>query len=329
MHTRLNTPAARSFSRRDIFRAIGASAASAAFPSLQAAPAAPVADSLAMQFYKSLTEEQHAKIALPSNHEKRGYVSNWWYICPEQRLHTFYTKEQQDLVRQIFESLHHPDYREKMNWQLQKDLMGQIKNTPSVGFFGTPQDEDFEFIYTGHHVTRRTFVHPAHAAGFGGRPIFYGNFAKAFREEKDHAGNPFWYQGLLFNEFVGVLDGKQREKLLVARQPRPEKPTEVITRRANDLPGLAGADLTQDQQFRLLATMRRMLVCFRAADVEATMQILESQNLISHLFISCYGGEFDIGGDKVWDTWQIEGPDMVWYFRGYPHIHGYFHLAAA
>jgi hypothetical protein len=116
---------------------------------------------------------------------------------------------------------------------------------------------------------------------------------------------------------------------LVARQPRPEKPTEVITRRANDLPGLAGADLTQDQQFRLLATMRRMLVCFRAADVEATMQILESQNLISRLFISCYGGEFDIGGDKVWDTWQIEGPDMVWYFRGYPHIHGYFHLAAA
>ena len=40
-----------------------------------------------MQFFKSLTEEQHAKICLPLNHVKRGFVSNWWYICPEQRLH--------------------------------------------------------------------------------------------------------------------------------------------------------------------------------------------------------------------------------------------------
>ncbi|MBL9181799.1 MAG: DUF3500 domain-containing protein [Verrucomicrobiaceae bacterium] len=329
MHTPFTAHSSRPFSRRDILRALGSSAAFAAFPSLQAAPAAVGSDSLAMQFYKSLTEEQHAKIVLPRDHAKRGYVSNWWYICPEQRLHTFYTKEQQDLVKQIFESLHHPEHREKMNWQVQKDLMGQIKHTPSVGFFGTPKDDDFEFIYTGHHVTRRTFVHPAHAAGFGGRPIFYGNFAKAFREEKDHAGNPFWYQGLVFNEFVSALDGRQREKILVAREPRSEKPAEVIARRATDLPGLATADLTKDQQARLLETMRRMLVCFRPADVEATMKTIAQPAILDRLFISCYGGEFDIGGDKVWDTWQIEGPDLVWYFRGFPHIHGYFHLAAA
>ncbi len=97
MHSFLTS---RSFSRRDILRALGSSAAFAAFPSLQAGAAG--SDSLAMQFYKSLTEEQHAKIVLPRDHAKRGYVSNWWYICPEQRLHTFYTPEQQDLVKQIF-----------------------------------------------------------------------------------------------------------------------------------------------------------------------------------------------------------------------------------
>lgn len=329
MNSLLPSAGHRNVGRRDILRALGSSAAFATFPFLQAAPAAAGKDSLAMQFYKSLTEEQRAKIVLPRDQKQRGYVSNWWYICPEQRLHTFYTKEQQDLVRQIFESLHHPEHREKMNWQVQKDLMGQIKNTPSVGFFGTPEDDDFEFIYTGHHVTRRTFVHPGHAAGFGGRPIFYGNFAKAFREEKDHAGNPFWYQGLRFNEFVSALDGKQREKILVAREPRSEKPAEVIARRATDLPGLATADLTKDQQARLLETMRRMLVCFRPADVEATMKTIAQATILERLFISCYGGEYDIGGDQVWDTWQIEGPELVWYFRGYPHIHGYFHLAAA
>lgn len=329
MNTILSATSGKPFQRRDVLRALGSTAALAAFSSLRAAPAESGGDSLPMQFYKSLTDEQRAKIVLTRNHEKRGFVSNWWYICPEQRLHMFYTKDQQDLVKQIFESLHHPDHREKMNWQVEKDLMGKVANTPSVGFFGTPEDEDFEFIYTGHHVTRRTFVHARHAPGFGGRPIFYGNFAKAFREEKDHAGNPFWYQGLVFNEFVDALDGKQRERILVAREPRSEKPAEVIARRKDDLPGLAAADLTKDQQAKLLETMRRMLVCFRASDVAATIKTIGQGNILERLFISCYGGAYDIGGDKVWDTWQIEGPDMVWYFRGYPHIHGYFHLAQA
>lgn len=327
MNSLLSPSGMHSVSRRDILRTLGSTFALSAFPSLRAATAAASKDSLPMQFYKSLTDEQRAKIVLPRDHPKRGYVSNWWYITPEQRLHTFYTPDQQDLVKQIFESLHHPDHREKMNWQVQKDLMGQIKNTPAVGFFGTPEDKDFEFIYTGHHVTRRCNAHTDAGLGFGGRPIFYGNFAKAFREESDHAGNPFWYQGLVFNEFVTALDGKQQEKILVAREPRDESPAAVIKKQKTGLPGLATAELSKDQQAKLLDTMRRMLVCFRPDDVNATMKTIEDKKLAGRLFVSCYGGKYDIGGDKVWDTWQIEGPDMVWYFRGYPHIHGYFHLS--
>jgi hypothetical protein len=48
------------------------------------------------------------------------------------------------------------------------------------------------------------------------------------------------------------------------------------------------------------------------------MKTIEDKKVVERLFVSCYGGQFDIGGDKVWDTWQIEGPEMVWYFRGYP-----------
>lgn len=82
----MNLLSAASFSRRDILRAMGSTAALSVFPPLRAAAGS---DSLAMQFYKSLTEEQYAKIVLPGDHAKRGFVSNWWYICPEQRLHTF------------------------------------------------------------------------------------------------------------------------------------------------------------------------------------------------------------------------------------------------
>ncbi|MFM8471596.1 MAG: DUF3500 domain-containing protein [Limisphaerales bacterium] len=326
MQAILTTPAPKLVTRREVFRALGTAAALAALPRVRAA--APDKESLPMQFYKSLTEEQRSKIVLPVNHAKRQYVSNWWYVCPEQRLHTFYSKDQQELVRQIFGSLHHPEHREKMHWQVEKDLMGQIKNTPSVGFFGTPADKDFEFIYTGHHVTRRCNAHTDKGLGFGGAPIFYGNFAKAFHESKDHEGNPFWYQGLIFNEFYQALDGKQRDKVLVGREPRGESPATVIQKRKADLPGLNCAEQSKDQQAKLLETMRRMLVCFRADDVAVTMKTIEDKKIVERLFVSCYGGEHDIGKDGVWDTWQIEGPDMVWYFRGDPHIHGYFHLAA-
>ena len=90
-------------SRRDVIRALSATAALAALPRLRAATVDKV--SLPLQFYKSLTDEQRAKVCLPVAHPKRQFVSNWWYICPDQRLHTFYSKEQQDLVKQIYESL--------------------------------------------------------------------------------------------------------------------------------------------------------------------------------------------------------------------------------
>lgn len=311
-------------SRRNILRLL---AGSALAPVLSPANAVS-SDSLPMQLYKSLTDPQRQRVCLPINHPKRDFISNWWYICPEERLHTFFTPDQQDLVKQVFESLHAPDFREKMSWQVQKDLMGNIKNTPSVAFFGTPENTDFEFIYTGHHVTRRCNAHSDRGLGFGNKPLFYGNFAKAFRESKDHEGNPFWYQGIAFNAFVATLEPAQRAQLLVDAEPRTEKPSGVILTRSSNIPGLPVASLTRDQQLALLKTMRNMLACFRADDVNATMRTIEEKNVLSTLFISCYGGDLDIGGDGVWDVWQIEGPNLVWYFRGSPHIHGYFHLTA-
>ncbi len=311
-------------SRRDILRLLAASTLGPSLPSALSANT----DSLPMQFYKSLTEPQRQRICLPIDHPKRNFISNWWYICPEERLHTFFTPDQQDLVKQIFESLHAPDFREKMTWQVQKDLMGNIKNTPSVAFFGTPENPDFEFIYTGHHVTRRCNAHSDQGQGFGNKPLFYGNFAKAFRESKDHEGNPFWYQGIAFNAFIATLEPAQRAQLLVDAEPRTEKPSGVIVTRSTNIPGLPVATLSKDQQSALLKTMRSMLACFRADDVNATVKTLEEKNVLTSLFISCYGGDLDIGADGVWDVWQIEGPNLVWYFRGSPHIHGYFHLSA-
>ena len=317
------------FNRRTWFRALGAGAGLAALSPLDGVlSAAAGPESKPLQLYKSLSEDQRKKICLPVDHERRQYVSNWWYIHREHRIHNTFNEEQQDLIRQIFDSMHDPEFRTAISRQVEKDKFGKIGNTPSVGFFGTPGDPDFEFIYTGHHVTRRCNAHSDKGRGFGGAPIFYGHFDKKFNETKDHLGNPYWYQGKIFNEFVQTLSGAQQAKALAGDRPRSEKPEAVIRKLNADWAGLSGADLSRDQQAKLLETMRKMMGMFRQGDVDATMKTIESRGMVERLFVSYYDGKFDLGNDKVWDTWQIEGPDMVWYFRGQPHIHTYFHVKA-
>jgi len=71
-----------------------------------------------------------------------------------------------------------------------------------------------------------------------------------------------------------------------------------------------------------------MMAMFREGDVAATLDTISKNNMVDQFYVSYYDGKYDIGSDRVWDTWQIESPEMVWYFRGQPHIHSYFHLKA-
>ena len=102
----------------------------------------------------------------------------------------------------------------------------------------------------------------------------------------------------------------------------------MITKKKTGFPGLCCAELSQDQKQLLIKTMGKMMAMFREGDVAATLDTITQKKMVDQLHVSYYDGKYDIGSDKVWDTWQIEGPEMVWYFRGQPHIHSYFHLKA-
>lgn len=317
--------------RRNLIKTAGASTAFLAMTQLERFSGLAFAeesktDSMPMQLYRSLSDEQRQKVCLPVDHKSRQFISNWWYVHRDHRIPDTFNAEQQELIQKIFDSLHRPEFQAAVNKQVEIDQYGKEKNAPSVGFFGTPDDPSFEFIYTGHHVTRRCNAHSDVGKGFGGAPIFYGHFPDKFNETKDHPGNPYWYQGKLFNEFVQALSGKQQEQGLVSSNPRSEKPDAVVKKRAAQWPGLNCAEISSDQQKLLAETMRKMMTIFRDDDVKATIDAIENRGVLDRLHVSWYDGKYDIGSDKVWDTWQIEGPEMVWYFRGQPHIHSYFHL---
>ena len=323
--------------RRHLMKTLGASTAALAMSKLGGISGKVLAqtanrDSLPMQLYKSLRDEQKEKVCSPIDDPKRQYVSNWWYIHPDHRIPSTFNDEQQKLIQDIFDSLHSDEYMADVRKQVKLDTYGSDKAAPAVGFFGTPDDDDFEFIYTGHHVTRRCNAHGDRGLGFGGNPIFYGHYPHPmkdgdvnFHEAPEHPGNLYWDLGRIFNQFVQSLDGKQQEAGLVSANPRSEEPAVVIKKTATP-PGLKCSELAADQKKKFIETMKNMMAMFRRGDVDATISTIEKKNIVDRLYVSWYDGKYDIGSDQVWDTWQIEGPDMVWYFRGQPHIHCYFHL---
>ncbi len=90
-------------------------------------------DSLPMQLYKSLSDEQRSVVCLPADHPRRKFVSNWWYIHPEHRIPSTFNAEQQQLIKQIFDSLHSETHQAAINEQVLLDQYGEEKNAPAAG----------------------------------------------------------------------------------------------------------------------------------------------------------------------------------------------------
>lgn len=279
-------------------------------------------ETLVEQLFGSLTDEQKKAVAFPFDHELRSKVDNNWRIT-DARVGTDFGADQQELILEIFRGLHSEEYADKVLDQVVTDGNGPKLSKCSIALFGEP-GEKFEFVLTGRHVTRRCDGNSLEGAAFGG-PIFYGHAAQGFNEKPDHPGNAYWYQAKRANELYRALDGKQ-QKVALRDDPRADKYGEADTIRTkeSELVGLPVSELTADQKELARAVMTDLLAPFRQADREESMKLVEAAGF-DKLHFSYYKN-MDIGDDGVWDVWQVEGPSMVWYFRGSPHVHTWVHI---
>jgi len=279
-------------------------------------------ETLVTSLYKTLTEEQRKEIAFPFDHPLRSKVDNNWHITKKKV--SEFSKDQQEMVRQIFLGLHSPEYAEKVMQQVIHDSGKEGFESSSIALFGEPGSGKFEFVLTGRHCTRRCDGDSVEGAAFGG-PIFYGHAAKGFYEKADHEGNAYWFQALRANEVFKMLDGKQR-KLALLDEPREEKGTDTVklTGKTDGLPGIPLTELSRDQKAEVGKVMADLLAPFRKPDAEEAMKLIRV-NGYDNLHMAFYKNH-DIGNDGVWDVWQIEGPAMLWYFRGEPHVHTWVNI---
>jgi hypothetical protein len=334
---------AHDLDRRKFLQATGSAAlASAALPATLLSATArryddPKAtpETLVKQLYDSMNEKQRAGVCFDWDHvktyksgmEKEGLlrtrVENNWQVTDKKINSKFYTADQQEIIRAIFEGLYNPEWIPKIEKQLQDDAGGYGKQQ-SIAIFGKPGGEKFEFVMTGRHLTLRCDGNSADHVAFGG-PIFYGHAASEFDEPAEHPGNVFWPQAVAANKVFEMLDGKQRKLALLNKRPREQ--AVAFQGAGGTFPGIPVTELSNDQKAEMQKVLKKLIEPYREADRAEAMQCLQNQGGLDKCSLAFYS-QADIGDDQTWDNWRLEGPSFVWYFRGSPHVHVWVNVAA-
>jgi hypothetical protein len=86
------------------------------------------------------------------------------------------------------------------------------------------------------------------------------------------------------------------------------------------------SELSPDQREELEKVLAILLEPYRTTDREEVRGCLERQGGLDDVRLVFYS-KGDIGTDKVWDNWRLEGPAFVWHFRGAPHVHVWVNVA--
>ena len=281
-------------------------------------------EALVKRFYESLKPEQKEKMCFSWDHADRLKVANNWDIVP-QKIGTFYTGDQQQMLKDIFRGIVSEDGAGRFAKQM-KDDYGGFENY-TVALFGDPATANFEWVLAGRHLTLRCDA-SAHESSAFGAPIFYGHQSgPKDQEPADHAGNVFWSQAQLANKVFTALDGKQQEKALLAKSPADDEKS-IKIKKEGPWNGLCVGELSADQKGLVEATVKDLLAPYRESDVAASMALIKEGGGLDKVHIAFYQDN-DLGADKVWDRWKLEGPTMSLYFRGSPHVHSWFNVAKA
>jgi hypothetical protein len=317
-------------SRREFLRTVGTTVGGIALAgvtagilpaSAQSASKTPPAraETLVKTLFESLTAKQRETLCMPWEHPKRSMVgANWAIVKPT--ISDIFTADQQKMVEGILRGITTDEWYPKILQQMKDDAGGLDQY--HVALFGDPRSGKFEWVLTGRHVTLRADGNSHPNASFGG-PIFYGHSPKD-TEDPGHPGNVYWQQARQANAVFQALDGKQRGVALLDKAPGEDKIK--LQGKTGEFPGIAIGELSRDQKQLAQKVMQSLLSPYRPSDAAEVMRDIEANGGLDKIHLAFYKQE-DLGGDGVWDIWRLEGPALVWHFRGAPHIHTWVNIA--
>jgi hypothetical protein len=298
----------------------------AAQPAQPAQRAAKPAEGLIRELYQSLQPGQRYMVVYPFNHgggNNRTATRLGMYNAPifgRFTVGTAYKRSQQELIERILRSIASDE--EGYSRITRNGTFDATQSFQRCGayIFGDPtNNQQFSFVFTGHHLTVRCDGNSEPNTAFGG-PMYYGHSPDGFSQR-----NVFNYQTRSVLAVWDALNAAQRRSATMAEYVNPREQAGSIRHRREGYPGVAYRELTADQRRLIDTVMRDLISPFRREDGDEVMDLIRRNGGMERIHLGFFRDATTAEGQ--WDFWRLEGPGFVWNFRVLPHVHCYVNIA--
>jgi hypothetical protein len=285
------------------------------------------AEALVRELYATLTAEQKTRVVLPWNH---GATPNatatrlrmFNASINQHNIDAVYTAAQKDLNQRILRAISSDEegYRRVTR-------NGTFDNSGSFGrcgahIFGDPTgNQQFAWVFTGHHLTVRCDGNSEPDAAFGG-PMYYGHSPDGYSQR-----NCWNYQTRAVLSVWDALSEQQRRTATMTTYVNPREQEGSVRFRTQGYGGLAYRDMSNDQKTLVQTVMRNLLDPFRAEDGDEVMELIRRNGGMDQIHLGFFrdaNSQFPAG---QWNFWRLEGPGFVWNYRVLDHVHCFVNIA--
>jgi Protein of unknown function (DUF3500) len=283
------------------------------------------AEALIRELYSGLTEEQRGRVVLPWNHgaganavatRLRMYNAS----LNQNTIGAVYTRAQKELNERILRAISSDEegYR-RVTRNGTFDQSGSFDRC-GAHIFGDPTgNQQFAWVFSGHHLTVRCDGNSEPDAAFGG-PMYYGHSPDGYSQR-----NVWNYQTRAVLSVWDALSEAQRRTATMANYVNPREQMGSVQFRANNHPGLAYRDMTGDQKTLVQTVMRNLLNPFRAEDGDEVMELIRRNGGMDRIHLGFFRDANTEAGK--WNFWRLEGPGFVWNYRILDHVHCFVNIA--
>lgn len=332
---KVDCPECPSLDRRDFVRTLAVGGAALATAGALAPTAAasemgpmprvvnPAAEDLVKELFAGLSADQKKAVVKPWTDPRRVSINPNKAL--DKTIGAVFSKTQQELVERVVRAIASED----KGWhQISRAGTWDASETfakTGADIFGDPTTGKFAFLFTGHHLTIRCDADSEAGAAFGG-PIYYGHTPNGYAP-----ANVFAYQTKAVMKAYDALDEKQRKAATVKVGTPGEGAKSIALKKDAKRPGIALAELSNDQKELVEATMTAVLSPFRQQDGAEVVSVIKAMGGMEKVHLAFYDEEYE--GTKPnekqpWSFWRLDGPGFVWNFRVLPHVHTYVNISS-
>lgn len=191
----------------------------------------------------------------------------------------------------------------------------------NLQLIGDPASENFLVIFSGPHLNMRISDSNASGYAFSGPQIYGDQRGNGEAGLPDNKYLPQLTLGMKI--FDGLSEGQQADALLETSPIQTRIELETL---AEGQRGISVSTLSTAARQDISQCIDLILSPY--ANNEYAKRCIADNGGLDSLSISWYADSQYKEGDPF-QTFRIEGPTSVLYFRGYPHVHAFFNIGMA